>query len=194
MADHNSLIGHSKWTPYLLSTPSILMITLLLAFPVLYAVYGSLFDAEFIGGPTEFVGLGQYIGLFQDPDFLWSITRTAVFVVGTLVIGLALGLFFAFPLNRAAGKLRFLRGITIVPYLVSGVATAVVFRLDPEPRLRAGEPGPRVLRHPGTVVVLGPEPGHARLDHGAGVVGPAARDPAAARRAPDHRPLAQRRG
>lgn len=127
--DRSSLIGHSRWTPYLLSTPSILMVSVLLAFPVLYAVWGSLFDTEFIGGPTEFVGLGQYIGLFQDPEFLWSITRTAVFVSGTLVVGLSLGLFFAFPLNRAAGRLRFLRGVTIVPYLVSGVATAVVFRL-----------------------------------------------------------------
>lgn len=115
--------------PYLLSAPSIITVSVLLAFPVLYAVWGSLFDTEVIGGPQRFVGLQQYVDLFQDPDFLWSISRTAVFVVGTLIFGLALGMIFAFPLNRAAGKLRFLRGITIVPYLVSGVATAVVFRL-----------------------------------------------------------------
>lgn len=127
--DQSSLVGNHPATPYLLSGPSILVITVLLAFPVAYAVWGSLFDTDFIGGPQQFVGLQQYIDLFGDPDFLWSINRTAVFVFGTLIFGLSLGLIFAFPLNRAAGRLRFLRGITIVPYLISGVATAVIFRL-----------------------------------------------------------------
>jgi ABC-type sugar transport system permease subunit len=105
------------------------MVAALLAFPVLYAVWGSLFDTEFIGGPQRFVGLEQYVDLFGDPDFLWSISRTVIFVAGTLILGMALGLIFGFALYRATGKLRFLRGITIVPYLVSGIATAVIFRL-----------------------------------------------------------------
>jgi multiple sugar transport system permease protein len=127
--DQSSLIGHHRAVPYLLSGPSILMVTALLLFPVVYAVFGSLFDTEVIGGTPEFVGLGQYVDLFQDPDFLWSIGRTFVFVTGVLVIGIPLGLVFAFALSRATGKLRFLRGITIVPYLISGIATAVIFRL-----------------------------------------------------------------
>lgn len=127
--DHNSLIGHSRATPYMLSAPSVLMVSALLAFPVLYAVWGSLFDTEFIGGPQKFVGLEQYVDLFQDRSFLSSISKTLIFVAGTLFLGMALGLIFGFALNRAAGRLRFLRGVTIVPYLVSGIATAVIFRL-----------------------------------------------------------------
>lgn len=128
-ADHTRLVGHHAATPYALALPSIVVIAVLLAFPVLYAVWGSLFDADSIGGPQYFVGLRQYIDLFADEDFRWSISRTVVFVTGTLLLGIALGVAFAFPLNRAAGKLRFLRGLTIVPYLVSGVTTAVIFRL-----------------------------------------------------------------
>ena len=128
-ADRSSLVGHNRIVPYLLSGPSILMVTALLLFPVVYAFWGSLFDAEFIGGAQEFVGLGQYVELFQDPTFLWSVGRTLVFVIGVLIIGIPLGLVFAFALSRATGKLRFLRGITIVPYLISGIATAVIFRL-----------------------------------------------------------------
>ncbi|MGH8951778.1 MAG: carbohydrate ABC transporter permease [Acidimicrobiia bacterium] len=105
------------------------VIAALLMFPVLYAVWGSLFDTDTIGGPQHFVGLGQYVDLFQDPEFLWSVTRTMVFVAGVLIIGIPVGLVFAFALSRATGKLRFLRGLTIVPYLISGIATAVIFRL-----------------------------------------------------------------
>lgn len=128
-ADRSSLVGHSRSTPYLLSGPSIFIVTALLVFPVVYALWGSLFDTEFIGGPQHFVGLGQYIDLFGDSAFLWSLSRTLIFVAGVLVIGIPLGLVFAFALSRTTGRLRFMRGLTIVPYLISGIATAVIFRL-----------------------------------------------------------------
>ena len=128
-ADESTLIGSAGVTPYLLSGPSILVVTSLLVFPVIFSMWGSLFDTEFIGGVPFFVGLDQYLDLFQDPDFLWSISRTFIFVSGVLVIGIPLGLVFAFALSRATGLLRFIRGITIVPYLISGIATAVIFRM-----------------------------------------------------------------
>ena len=59
----------------------------LLAFPVLYALWGSLFDTDTIGGPQRFVGLEQYVDLFKNPDFIASIVRTVVFVGGTIVVG-----------------------------------------------------------------------------------------------------------
>ena len=105
------------------------MVSLLLAFPVLYAIWGSLFDAQFLGGRQEFVGIQHYGELFTDRDFLWTIARSLIFVLGCLALGVSLALVFAFALNKATGFLRFLRGVTIVPYLVSGVATAVMFRL-----------------------------------------------------------------
>lgn len=127
--DRNSLIGHNKAVPYVLSTPAVLLVGLLLAFPVLYAAFGSLFRAEFMGGEVEYVGLQNYLDLLTDDDFLWALNRTAIFVMGCLIVGMSLALVFAFALNKAGSRLRFLRGITIVPYLVSSVAAAVMFRL-----------------------------------------------------------------
>lgn len=129
ISDRNTLIGSSWFTPYALSAPALMLVSLLLAFPVLYAVWGSLFDTEFLGGVQEFVGLKNYVDLFNDPEFLWAMSRTAIFVGGGLILGVSLALVFAFALNKASGRLRFLRGLTIVPYLVSGVAAAVMFRL-----------------------------------------------------------------
>lgn len=127
--DRNSLIGHSKLTPYLLSLPAITTVSLLLAFPVLYALYGSLFRAEFLGAPQEFVWIDNYRDLFADSDFLWSVSRTAIFVTGCLVLGTSLALIFAFALNRAVKRLRFFRAVTIAPYVVSSVAAAVMWRI-----------------------------------------------------------------
>src|ERR671914_729058 len=92
--DRTSLIGYSRATPYLLSGPSIIMVSVLLAFPVLYAMWGSLFDTEFLGGEQDFVGLQNYVDLFKDPDFRSSITHNLVFVTGCLVLGISLALVF----------------------------------------------------------------------------------------------------
>ena len=127
--DLNSLIGHSRITPYILSGPAIIAVSLLLALPVVYAAWGSLFNAEFFGAPPEFAGIQNYINLFTDPDFLWSMSRSAIFILGCLIVGTVLALTFAFALNRAAKRMRFFRAVTIAPYLVSGVAAAVMFKL-----------------------------------------------------------------
>ncbi|MPZ59872.1 MAG: ABC transporter permease subunit [Propionibacteriales bacterium] len=124
-----TLAGQSKLAPYLFSAPAIVTVSLLLAYPVLYGLYNSLFRAPSLGAPEEFVGLENYSDMFADPAFWHALVRSAVFVFGCLILGLILGLFFAFALNRVIRQLRFLRAITIAPYIISNVAAAVMFRL-----------------------------------------------------------------
>lgn len=122
-------IGMHKSTPYLFSFPAILAVSAMLAFPVLYGIWQSLYRAPELGLDEEFVGIQNYIDMFADPAFWNSLYRTAIFVSGNLVIGLGLGLFFAFALFRTVGRLRFMRAVTLAPYLISNVAAAVMFRL-----------------------------------------------------------------
>jgi len=127
--DNNAIIGVSKWTPYLFSLPSILLVAGLLGFPVIYGLVQSLYRRPSLGAAPEWVGTENYTDMFSSDAFWHSLNKTGIFVVGSLVIGMALGLFFAFALFRVVGKLRFLRAITIGPYIVSNVAAAVMFRI-----------------------------------------------------------------
>jgi multiple sugar transport system permease protein len=129
VVDNNAMIGHSKATPYLFSTPAIIAVTAILAFPVLYGVWQSLYRPEIFGAPADWVGLQNYVDMFQDADFWSALYRTAIFVGGCLAVGTSLGLFFAFALYRVVGRLRFLRAVTLAPYLISNVAAAVMFRI-----------------------------------------------------------------
>ena len=124
-----NLAGQSKLAPYLFSTPAIIMVSLLLAYPVLYGLYKSFYRPDFFGGPEEFVGFQNYSEMFQDPAFWDALTKSAIFVLGCVILGLVLGLFFAFALNRVVRQLRFLRSVTIAPYIISNVAAAVMFKL-----------------------------------------------------------------
>jgi len=127
--DSYSIVGQSKATPYLFSLPSILLVAAILGFPVLYGVWQSLFTRETLGAPLEYVGTANYAAMFQSPAFWHALKRTAVFVFGAMILGTGLGLFFAFGLFRVVGKLRFLRAVTVAPYIISNVAAAVMFRI-----------------------------------------------------------------
>ncbi len=122
-------IGQKAITPYLFSFPAILAVSAILAFPVLYGIWQSLYRAPELGLDEEFVGAQNYIDMFQDPGFWNAMSRTGLFVGGSLVVGTVLGLFFAFALFRAMGRLRFMRAVTLAPYLISNVAAAVMFRI-----------------------------------------------------------------
>ncbi|MPZ14937.1 MAG: ABC transporter permease subunit [Chloroflexi bacterium] len=122
-------IGQSKATPYLFSTPAIVAITAVLAFPVLYGVWQGFYRPEVLGAPAEWVGLQNYVDTFSDPDFSNALYRTAIYAVSSMLLATALGLFFSFALYRAIGRARFLRSVTLAPYLISSVAAAVMFRI-----------------------------------------------------------------
>ncbi|MGI9585973.1 MAG: carbohydrate ABC transporter permease [Acidimicrobiia bacterium] len=127
--DGNALIGQHKATPYLFSLPAIILVALFLGFPVLWGVWQSLYSKPSLGAPAEPVGFQNYRDLFSSDAFWHSLNRTTVFVVGSVVLGTVLGLFFAFALYRIVGQLRFLRAVTVAPYIVSNVAAAVMFRI-----------------------------------------------------------------
>lgn len=123
------VIGHTKATPYLFSLPSIILVAAILGFPVIYGLWQSLYTRERLGAPLEYVGLENYSEMFASDAFWHSMNRTAIFVTGSLIIGIGLGLFFAFALFRVVQRLRFLRAVTVAPYIISNVAAAVMFRI-----------------------------------------------------------------
>jgi ABC-type sugar transport system permease subunit len=127
--DRNVVLGQNRATPYLFSLPAILLVAAVLGFPVLYGVWQSLYTRETLGAPLQWVGFENYIAMFDAPTFWHAMNRTAIFTFGSLIVGTVLGLFFAFALFRVVGKLRFLRAVTVAPYIISNVAAAVMFRI-----------------------------------------------------------------
>src|SRR5918998_1396632 len=90
--------GQKRGNPLLFSTPANIGVTAILAFPVLYGVWQSLYRPEVLGAPAEWVGLQNYIDAFNDPDFSNALYRTTLFAGGSILLGTALGLFFSFAL------------------------------------------------------------------------------------------------
>jgi ABC-type sugar transport system permease subunit len=114
---------------YLSSAPAMIIVAVFLAFPVLFAAWQSLFAVSPLNrGEQPFVGLGNYIAVFGEQQFWSALGRTGIFVLGVIVLGLTLSVIFGFALNRVVSGLRFIRGLAILPYIVSSVAAALMFR------------------------------------------------------------------
>lgn len=112
---------------YLLLSPSLLILALIVLFPLLYVFFLS-FSGFYYGQRTEFVGLKNYINILTDPNFYSSLKATALFTVGSVVGQLLLALTFAMTIHHAGRGESVIRLVAILPYMVSMVAGGVTFR------------------------------------------------------------------
>lgn len=113
--------------PYLLVIPGLIFVLGVLG----YAVYGGFvlsFNETDMFLNKTFVGLRNYVDVFNDPRFQAALVRTLVFVVLSITLGIVMSMIFALTLYHVGFGRRFFRGMSLVPYFVSGIATAIMFR------------------------------------------------------------------
>jgi multiple sugar transport system permease protein len=105
--------------------PAVLLVAVLLYLPFLWTVYLSFTSYDGLGSPA-FNGLRNYGKLLDDPALLTSIRNTVIWVAGTMLLPVGLGLLVAvlsFDLKRGAWyRLPFM-----VPYALSGAGLGVVW-------------------------------------------------------------------
>ncbi|MEA4884919.1 MAG: sugar ABC transporter permease [Clostridia bacterium] len=104
-------------------------LVILLAFhiaPAFYALYISFFETNLMRR-WNFVGLANYVKLFQDTDFIRSLANTGKYVLGTVPTGMALSLFAAWLLNQKIRGLAVFRTALFLPYVTPVVAISIVW-------------------------------------------------------------------
>lgn len=110
---------------YLLVLPAVALILTLVAYPFVLAVYFSLTD-KVVGRPPHFVGLRNFIELFQSAIFLRTARNSFVYTFSAVSLKFILGIGMALVLNQQFRGRNFLRGLYLLPWIVpmaiSGVA------------------------------------------------------------------------
>jgi alpha-glucoside transport system permease protein len=111
--------------------PALLLLGALVAYPILFTVFRSLFDRT----GAEFVGLANYGEMFTSDRTLTAIRNTAIWVAVAPAVVTALGLIFAVLTERVRWATAF-KVVVFMPMAVSFLAAGVIFRLvfeaDPE--------------------------------------------------------------
>lgn len=118
--------------PWLLMLPAVLLVLLVTFMPVLQAASLAVHETKFLE-QGRFIGAANFTTLFGDPLTWKNISNAAVFTFGSLAFSLALALGLALLLNRPfRGRILF-RTILILPWVISQVLTALLWRLMDTP-------------------------------------------------------------
>ena len=119
---------------WLLCTPAVLAMLLVTAYPILYAVWLSLFryDLRF---PDEraFVGLANYASVLTSGVWWESLLNTVVISVGSVAIELVLGMLLALVMHRVLFLRRAVRASVLVPYAIITVVAALAWKFAFDP-------------------------------------------------------------
>src|SRR5215470_12284910 len=79
-------IGHDRWLRFWLLAPVVLILALFSIYPLIYALYTSLFNYNKLTSQmTTFAGLDNYIKLLGD-DAFWNSIRVTLFFAAVVVI------------------------------------------------------------------------------------------------------------
>lgn len=122
----------------ILLSPTFLVLALVIAYPLLSAVYQSLFAAEsgldangFVVKGESFVGLGNYIDIFAGAEsgrFYNALWNTTFFTFVTVALETVIGVAFAVAMNRAFRGRAFLRAAILIPWAIPTAVSGLLWR------------------------------------------------------------------
>lgn len=109
--------------------PLLIVMAAILAYPLIYSVWISFRDIE-ITKPHQnnFVGLSQYINIFQDPVYWTVLKNTFSFVAIAVSTELILGMALALCLKKMKRFRNLTRAILLTPMFITPIAVGLMFR------------------------------------------------------------------
>ncbi len=128
-----------------LAAPAAIVMLLVTAYPILYAIYLSLFRYDLrTPGQNEFVGLQNYVTILTSSIWWQSVGATALITVASVIIELVIGMIFALIMHRAIFGRRTVRTSILIPYGIITVIAAFAFRfaVSPDTGFLPGEVNP----------------------------------------------------
>lgn len=114
-------------TAYLFIAFPVVLFSIFTLLPILFAFVISFFDWNLLIPDRPFVGLANYVELFQDRVFLISIKNTVVYTLGVVPLQTLLALVLAFIMNQKLRGRAFFRLAFYIPAVTSSVVTSIIF-------------------------------------------------------------------
>ncbi len=121
------VVFRSAWLPYALVVPQIAVTIVFFFWPAVQAGWFSFQLQDAFGLHTEFVGLRNFIALFNDAHYLQSFRITAVFSLSVAVSGIAISLLLATMADRVLRGALAYKTLLIWPYAVAPAVAGVLW-------------------------------------------------------------------
>jgi multiple sugar transport system permease protein len=120
----------------LMVSPSLLLIAIVAAYPIGYAVWLSLHEYSVrVAGLSRWAGFKNYSTALQSSEFWDAVKTTFIFTGASVVLETLLGLAMAMAMHSAFKGQGLLRTVVLVPWAVLTVVTAITWQTIFEPTL-----------------------------------------------------------
>src|SRR3954464_426362 len=116
-----------RWLAMALLFPTALLLGLFIAYPFVEGVLLSLTNQR-VGVPGEFVGLNNFVKIWNDSIFRTTVWNTFWYTAVTTVFKLALGLWLAMLLNRHFRGKALVRAFILLPFIIPTVLSTFAWK------------------------------------------------------------------
>jgi raffinose/stachyose/melibiose transport system permease protein len=119
--------------------PSAVLFFTFVLFPIAQAAYISLFKWNGLGPLEDFIGVKNFIRMFEHEPFRQALVHVLVIIVLSITLQLPLALGLAILVGRKLPGRAFFRTIFFLPYILSEAITAVLWSFIFNPRFGASD-------------------------------------------------------
>ncbi len=123
----NRILEDERSLAYLLLTPTAILLTLFIAYPFFRGVWLSVSSAT-VAVPGEFVGLKNFVKVWNDTIFRVAALNTFLYTAVTTVFKLALGMWLAVLLNRHFRAKRLVSAFVLLPFIIPTVLSTLAWK------------------------------------------------------------------
>lgn len=120
----------NKFFAYMMSSPAMLILTVLSIFPLVFIIRYSVTDYYYLSlKDPAFVGLGNYTRIFADEYFRQALFNTIKFTVIAVFFEVLIGLGMAILVNSFQKGQKVIRTLTLLPDLLPPVTVALMWQI-----------------------------------------------------------------
>jgi len=127
VAAEKRVVFRSTWLPWALLAPQLAIIGVFFFWPAAQTVLQSLQQQDAFGTSTSWVGIENFVQLFQDRSYLESFKTTAVFSISVATLGIAVSLLLAVFADRVIKGALAYKTLLIWPYAVAPAVAGVLW-------------------------------------------------------------------
>lgn len=124
-----------RWLLWLFLMPTLILMGVMLYYPMLGTVVESFHETSFINPQPKFVGWAMYQKVLGDGEFGAVLRNSIVWTLGVVVLQNLLGFAAALLVNQGLPLQGSLRAIILLPFILPGVVTAILWRFMYDPQL-----------------------------------------------------------
>ena len=129
------MLRSDRWLIWLFLIPSLGLLGVFLYYPMVGTFIESFYDTSFISPDPRFVGWAVYERVFSGRDFPSVFWNSIVWTLGVVFLQNLVGFFAALLLNQKLPLRGATRALVLMPFVLPGVVTAILWRFMYDPQL-----------------------------------------------------------